>query len=93
MFLGVNASTTAWSADGSACTLLLDENPLADFVELPEQYRRAWEGLVMLRGSSADATRMYVAAYRTATCCVASSAARWRRPHGVSPACGSAIRW
>lgn len=30
----------AWSSDGAACSLALTDNPLADFVELPEPYRR-----------------------------------------------------
>mmetsp|Transcript_32217 Transcript_32217/g.91391 ORF Transcript_32217/g.91391 Transcript_32217/m.91391 type:complete len:181 (+) Transcript_32217:293-835(+) len=38
MFLGVSAIATNWSADGSECSLILEENPLADFVELPEAY-------------------------------------------------------
>ena len=40
LFLGVGASTQNWAPDGLSCSLVLDENPLADFVELPEQYRR-----------------------------------------------------
>jgi hypothetical protein len=36
MFLGVIATVSNWSADGSECSLILDDNPLADFVELPD---------------------------------------------------------
>ncbi|CAM6034624.1 unnamed protein product [Sphagnum compactum] len=36
MFLGVSATVSNWSADGSECSLILDDNPLADFVELPD---------------------------------------------------------
>eukprot|EP00249_Psilotum_nudum_P005109 c18590_g1_i1 orf=152-709(+) len=36
MFLGVTATVTSWDADGNECSLILDENPLVDFVELPE---------------------------------------------------------
>ncbi len=38
MFLGVSASLEGWSADATACTLRLTDNPLADFVELPPAY-------------------------------------------------------
>ncbi|KAL4272115.1 hypothetical protein GQ457_13G018460 [Hibiscus cannabinus] len=34
MFLGVTASVTKWDADGSCCSIVLEENPLVDFVEL-----------------------------------------------------------
>ena len=40
MFLGVTATATNWAPDGTACTLVLSDNPLADYVEVPEQYRR-----------------------------------------------------
>ncbi|CAI5493443.1 unnamed protein product [Closterium sp. Naga37s-1] len=36
MFLGVTATVTNWNAEGNECSLLLDDNPLVDFVELPE---------------------------------------------------------
>ncbi|XP_043703481.1 trafficking protein particle complex subunit 3-like [Telopea speciosissima] len=35
-FLGVTASVTNWDADGTSCSLVLEENPLVDFVELPD---------------------------------------------------------
>mmetsp|Transcript_37660 Transcript_37660/g.89466 ORF Transcript_37660/g.89466 Transcript_37660/m.89466 type:complete len:174 (-) Transcript_37660:79-600(-) len=38
MFLGVTAAVADWSQDGRECSLVLDENPLAEFVELPEAY-------------------------------------------------------
>ncbi|CAG9461328.1 unnamed protein product [Pedinophyceae sp. YPF-701] len=41
MFLGVEAQVTAWGADGREVSLVLHENPLTDFVELP----RGLEGL------------------------------------------------
>lgn len=40
LFLNVAAAVGAWSSDGTACSLVLTDNPLADFVELPEPYRR-----------------------------------------------------
>ena len=33
-----SSSAIGWSADGNACSLLLYENPFAEFVELPPQY-------------------------------------------------------
>lgn len=38
MFLGVTAEVSAMSADGNAFSLILNDNPLAEFVELPPQY-------------------------------------------------------
>ena len=35
MFLNVTPTVTNWSADGKECSLILDENPLAEMVELP----------------------------------------------------------
>jgi len=37
MFLNVTASVTGWNAEGTECSLVLVENPLVEFVELPEQ--------------------------------------------------------
>ncbi|KAJ7981609.1 Trafficking protein particle complex subunit [Quillaja saponaria] len=36
MFLGVTASVTNWDAEGTCCSIILEDNPLVDFVELPE---------------------------------------------------------
>ncbi|XP_061344883.1 uncharacterized protein LOC133290787 isoform X1 [Gastrolobium bilobum] len=36
MFLGVAASVTNWDADGTCCSIVLEDNPLVDFVELPD---------------------------------------------------------
>eukprot|EP01035_Chromulina_nebulosa_P017934 gene17934-23556_t len=38
MFLGITADVTSWNSEGTACSLILYENPLSDFVELPIQY-------------------------------------------------------
>lgn len=35
MFLGVNVDVANWNQDKTACSLLLLDNPLADYVELP----------------------------------------------------------
>lgn len=36
MFLGVNASVTNWDSEGTCCSIVLEDNPLVDFVELPD---------------------------------------------------------
>ena len=36
MFLGVSGSVANWSADGKEFSIILEENPLTDFVEIPE---------------------------------------------------------
>lgn len=36
MFLGVTATVVNWDAEGTGCSLILDENSLASFVELPD---------------------------------------------------------
>ncbi|GAA0138415.1 hypothetical protein LIER_00167 [Lithospermum erythrorhizon] len=36
MFLGVTASVGNWDTEGSTCTMVLEDNPLVDFVELPD---------------------------------------------------------
>lgn len=38
MFLGIQPIVTNWSSDGKECSLLLDDNPLTTFVELPESH-------------------------------------------------------
>jgi len=38
MFLGVSADVTNWNPEGSACSLIIQDNPFTDFVELPPQY-------------------------------------------------------
>ena len=39
MFLGVTPTVTNWSGDSKSFSLVLDENPLTEFVELPEKHR------------------------------------------------------
>eukprot|EP00195_Chlamydomonas_chlamydogama_P004817 CAMPEP_0202898732 /NCGR_PEP_ID=MMETSP1392-20130828/7176_1 /ASSEMBLY_ACC=CAM_ASM_000868 /TAXON_ID=225041 /ORGANISM="Chlamydomonas chlamydogama, Strain SAG 11-48b" /LENGTH=183 /DNA_ID=CAMNT_0049584741 /DNA_START=96 /DNA_END=647 /DNA_ORIENTATION=+ len=39
MFLNIQATVTNWGPDGKECSLVLTDNPLTDFVELPEEYR------------------------------------------------------
>ena len=38
MFLGVNASVGNWNVEGDSCSLVLEENPLNEFVEVPDEY-------------------------------------------------------
>lgn len=53
MFLGIGASASNWNAAGTECSLTLDENPLIEFAELPEQYRRAQMGISGVGGKPA----------------------------------------
>ena len=39
MFLGVSANVGNWGQEDSEFSLYLDDNPLVDFVELPEDLR------------------------------------------------------
>eukprot|EP00040_Diaphanoeca_grandis_P010188 m.52175 g.52175 ORF g.52175 m.52175 type:complete len:177 (-) comp21556_c0_seq1:442-972(-) len=39
MFLGIVPTVTNWSEDFTECSLILDENPLATFVELPSSHK------------------------------------------------------
>lgn len=39
MFLGVVPTVANWSAKGDEFSLILDQNPLVDFVELPESHQ------------------------------------------------------
>lgn len=38
MFLGVNSDVTQWNAEFTTCSLIVYDNPLAEFVELPPEY-------------------------------------------------------
>ncbi len=54
MFLGVAPQLTNWSADAKECSLILDENPLTMFVELPEKHSNiSYSNIIcgVLRGS------------------------------------------
>eukprot|EP01135_Chromosphaera_perkinsii_P006616 Nk52_evm18s554 gene=Nk52_evmTU18s554 len=39
MFMGVTPVVTNWSSDGKECSIILDDNPLAEFVDLPDNHR------------------------------------------------------
>ncbi|XP_038690232.1 trafficking protein particle complex subunit 3-like isoform X1 [Tripterygium wilfordii] len=36
MFVGVTAFVTNWDADGTCCSIVFEDNPLVEFVELPD---------------------------------------------------------
>lgn len=38
MFLGISVEVGNWSTDGNSCSLMIQENPFTEFVELPPQY-------------------------------------------------------
>ncbi|KAE8790405.1 hypothetical protein CFC21_028506 [Triticum aestivum] len=51
MFLGVTATVTNWDAEGTTCSFVLEDNPLVDFVELPDtcqglQYCNVLSGVI-----------------------------------------------
>ncbi|KAJ1909633.1 transport protein particle 22 kDa subunit [Tieghemiomyces parasiticus] len=55
MFLNITPTITNWSSDNRTCSLILDENPLNDFVELPaDAQSKLWYSNVfcgVLRGA------------------------------------------
>ena len=42
MFLGITAQVANFDAKKNEFSLVLDENPLVEFVELPEQFNNLW---------------------------------------------------
>ncbi len=42
MYLGITPAIANWSADGKECSLIVDQNPLSAFVELPEGHGRLY---------------------------------------------------
>ncbi|KAJ3230932.1 transport protein particle 22 kDa subunit [Chytriomyces hyalinus] len=55
MFLGITPAISNWSADGKEFSLIFDENPLTEFVELPDEaVRELWYSNILcgvLRGA------------------------------------------
>ena len=39
MFLGITADVTGWNAENTSFSLILSDNPLVEFVELPVKYQ------------------------------------------------------
>jgi hypothetical protein len=42
IFLNVSPQITNWSSDSKEFSILLEDNPLSEFVELPDQYAGLW---------------------------------------------------
>ncbi|EME29655.1 Trafficking protein particle complex subunit 3 [Galdieria sulphuraria] len=38
MFLGIRATVSNWNSEHNSCSIIFDENPLAEYVELPPEY-------------------------------------------------------
>lgn len=47
MFLGVSATVGPWSQDKKTFTLVFDDNPLAEFAELPDNCKTLWYSNVL----------------------------------------------
>lgn len=70
MFLNITPVVTNWTADNKSFSLLFDENPLADFVELPDDGRaqdELWFSNILcgvLRGAL-EMVRMLIDMFKT----------------------------
>jgi Transport protein particle (TRAPP) component len=58
IYLNITPTVTSWASDEKSFSLVFDENPLADFVELPEDgpYEKIWYSNVLcgvIRGALA----------------------------------------
>eukprot|EP01111_Echinosteliopsis_oligospora_P004784 TRINITY_DN17858_c0_g1_i1.p2 TRINITY_DN17858_c0_g1~~TRINITY_DN17858_c0_g1_i1.p2 ORF type:complete len:188 (-),score=43.37 TRINITY_DN17858_c0_g1_i1:744-1307(-) len=54
MFLNITGTVTDWDSEKKEFSLILEENPLVEFVELPEQYNKLWYSNILcgvLRGA------------------------------------------
>ena len=54
MYLGIAPTLTAWSADGKECSIIIENNPLSAWVELPDNHPRLlYSNLIcgVIRGS------------------------------------------
>ena len=49
IYLNITPTVTSWASDEKSFSLVFDENPLADFVELPEDgpYEKVWYSNVL----------------------------------------------
>ena len=50
MFLGVTATVSNWSSDNKEFSLILEDNPLTDFVELPDKFKNTLDYCNILCG-------------------------------------------
>lgn len=48
MFLGITPTVTSWSAAGDEFSLVFDQNPLAEFVELPNDHNQLWYSNILV---------------------------------------------
>ena len=54
MYLNITPTLSNWSADGKEVSLIIDQNPLTAFVELPEDHARIYYSNIIcgvLRGA------------------------------------------
>eukprot|EP00794_Sanderia_malayensis_P000665 gene665-1333_t len=47
-FLGISPQVTGWNATGDEFSLIIDNNPLAEFVELPEGHNNLWYSSILI---------------------------------------------
>lgn len=47
MFVNITPSCSNWSSDGKECSIVLDENPWVENVELPEDCKGLWYSNVL----------------------------------------------
>ncbi len=47
-FLGISPQVTGWNAAGDEFSLIIENNPLAEFVELPEGHNTLWYSSVLV---------------------------------------------
>jgi len=66
MFLGIRATVSNWNNEYNSCSIMFEENPLAEYVELPPEYSNALLYSNMLCGVIRGALEM-VSIYGDAT--------------------------
>lgn len=69
MFLGITAEVTNVSSDGQECSLVFPLNPLAEFVELPEDIRGSLYYSNILVGVLRGALEMVGSGFVLCCCC------------------------
>ena len=66
MYLGIVPKVDNWSISNREFSLIMDHNPLVDFVELPEEHRSLWYSNILC-GVIRGALEM-VHAYKSSLC-------------------------
>ena len=66
MYLGIVPKVDNWSISNREFSLIMDHNPLVDFVELPEEHRSLWYSNILC-GVIRGALEM-VHAYESSLC-------------------------